>query len=53
MSLSIDRAALLAVDDHHSDVRLAQRRERLLSNLRQEDLVGVVVEDLTRVGASG
>ena len=48
-----DRAAFLAVDDHHSDVSLTQRRERLLSDLRQEDLVGVVVEDLTRVGASG
>ena len=29
------------------------RRERLLSDLRQEDLVGVVVEDLSRVELSG
>ena len=47
------RAALLAVDDHHSNVSLTQRRERLLSDLRQEDLVGVVVEDLSRVELSG
>tara|TARA_B100000795_G_scaffold26295_1_gene17475 strand:+ start:173 stop:397 length:225 start_codon:yes stop_codon:yes gene_type:complete len=46
-------AALLAIDHHHGDVRLAQRRERLLSDLRQEDLIGVVVEDLPRVEASG
>ena len=32
---------------------LGLRRERLLSDLRQEDLVRVVVEDLPRVEASG